>query len=194
MHFFLTPDGRPQPTWREAFADVMASAVATETLAAAEVIWLDERLAADPGLLATIRQTGRPWVVLSLTPQQDSALAVLAAGARGYCHALAAPEMLRDVAAAVCHGGLWVGADLVQRLLRSLPAPSVGEVADDLALLSERERETAQLVAQGLSNKEIARKLEITERTVKAHVSSVFAKLGLRDRLQLALRFGRESG
>lgn len=194
MHFFLTPDGRPQPTWREAFADVAASAVAGEALATAEVIWLDERLADAPGLLAAIRQTGRPWVVLSLMPQQENALTALAAGARGYCHALASPEMLRDVAAAVCHGGLWVGAELVQRLLRSLPVPSVGDAADDLALLSERERETAQLVAQGLSNKEIARKLEITERTVKAHVSSVFGKLGLRDRLQLALRFGRRPG
>jgi two-component system, NarL family, nitrate/nitrite response regulator NarL len=191
MHFFLTPDGRPQPSWRQAFADVTASAVATDALAAAEVIWLDERLADAPGLLATIRQSGRPWVVVSLAPQQDRALTALATGARGYCHALAAPEMLRDVAAAVCHGGLWVGADLVQRLLRSLPTPSAELVDDDLALLSERERETAQLVAEGLSNKEIARKLEITERTVKAHVSSVFAKLGLRDRLQLALRFGR---
>jgi len=194
MHLFLTPDGRIQPRWREAFADVVVNMAATDRLASAELVWLDERLADAPGLLAALRQAGRPWVVISLSPRQDNALVALAAGARGYCHALATPEMLRDVAAAVRHGGLWVGADLVQRLLRSLPGQSAEAVEDDLALLSDRERETAQLVAQGLSNKEIARRLDITERTVKAHVSSVFSKLGLRDRLQLALRLGRQPG
>ncbi len=54
--------------------------------------------------------------------------------------------------------------------------------------LTVREKEIARLLARGGSNKEIARKLEITERTVKAHVSSILEKLGVRDRLQVALR------
>ena len=53
--------------------------------------------------------------------------------------------------------------------------------------LTTREKEIANLIAQGQSNLEIAANLEIAERTVKAHVSSIFQKLGLRDRLQLAL-------
>ena len=53
--------------------------------------------------------------------------------------------------------------------------------------LSLREQEVAQLLARGNSNKEIARQLEITERTVKAHVSAMLEKLGARDRLQLSL-------
>lgn len=56
------------------------------------------------------------------------------------------------------------------------------------ALLSERELQAAKLVAGGASNKEIADQLAITERTVKAHLSAIFEKLGVRDRLQLSLR------
>lgn len=198
MHFFLTADGRIQPRWREAFPDAMADIHLTAAaLAAAEVVWLNESHPSHSALLAELRQSGRPFVVISSTPRQEAALVALAAGARGYCHALATPEMLRDVAAAVGHGGLWVGPELMNRLILSLPPGALSAAReDDLAPLTERERETAQHVAQGLSNKEIARKLDITERTVKAHLSSIFAKLGLRDRLQLALRFkrGREPG
>ncbi|MDP2831949.1 MAG: response regulator transcription factor [Pseudomonadota bacterium] len=191
MHFFLTADGRIQPRWREAFPDAVAGVAATaELLAAAAVVWLSEGHPRHSALLAELRQSGRPFVVISPTPRQEAALAALAAGARGYCHALATPEMLRDVAAAVSHGGLWVGPELMSRLIQSLPSQALSATWDgDLAPLTERERETAQHVAQGLSNKEIARRLDITERTVKAHLSAIFAKLGLRDRLQLALRF-----
>lgn len=191
MHLFLTPDGRMQPRWREAFANAVAAS--TGPLPPdIEVIWLNEAHPHYPALLLELGRQGRPLVVITLVPDQERALAALAAGARGYCHALATPEMLRDVAAAVSHGGLWVGPELMNRLIRSLPATAVSrsqEEALDLAALTERERETAQRVAQGYSNKEIARQLDITERTVKAHLSAIFAKLGLRDRLQLALRF-----
>ena len=64
-------------------------------------------------------------------------------------------------------------------------AGAAGVVA--LELLTPREREIARLVGEGINNKLIARRLDITERTVKAHLGSVFAKLGVTGRLQLAL-------
>ena len=67
------------------------------------------------------------------------------------------------------------------------PNEDVSESEDILAALTKRELEVARLVANGSSNKEIARQLGITERTVKAHVGAVFQKLNVRDRLQLAL-------
>ncbi len=78
----------------------------------------------------------------------------------------------------------------MQRLLaataRVLPEP----IADNVGwrqTLTAREQETAILLAKGCSNKEIARQLDITERTVKSHVSAMLEKLGARDRLQLSL-------
>lgn len=191
MHLFLIPDGRMQPRWLEAFPDAVARIA--DIPPGADVIWISENHPRHPELIEAARLSGRPFVVLSLVPDQAAALAALAAGARGYCHALASPEMLRDVAAVISHGGLWIGPELMNRLIRGLPSTAVTR-DDDLVSLTERERETANLVSQGLSNKEIARKLDITERTVKAHLSAIFAKLGLRDRLQLALRFKRGLG
>jgi DNA-binding NarL/FixJ family response regulator len=62
-------------------------------------------------------------------------------------------------------------------------------VGDRLSMLTGREQEVSRAVAKGSSNKEIARQLGITERTVKAHIGSVFQKLNVRDRLHLALIF-----
>jgi DNA-binding NarL/FixJ family response regulator len=70
------------------------------------------------------------------------------------------------------------------RILPAAVAPSA-----DLSLLTSREKAVAELVAAGKSNKEVARDLDITERTVKAHLSAAFEKLQVRDRLQLVLLF-----
>lgn len=117
-------------------------------------------------------------------------MAALAAGAAGYCNGHAAPEVLRQVATVVENGGIWVGRGLMQRLLtataRLAPVGGVDEQAWR-APLTPREQETAVLLAKGASNKEIARQLDITERTVKAHVGAMLEKLGARDRLQLSL-------
>lgn len=94
------------------------------------------------------------------------------------------------------HGGLWVGPELLARVIRAA-VPAARADADALAAgallaaLSAREREVAEAVAEGLTNKVVAARLGITERTVKAHLATVFDKLGVRDRLQLALRVSR---
>jgi two-component system nitrate/nitrite response regulator NarL len=128
-------------------------------------------------------------VALSDTPTDAQALDLMERGAVGYCHAHAGPAMLHQVATVVGNQGLWVGPSLLQRLMRA----ALGSVADivldpqQLARLSAREREVADLVGRGSSNKEIARRLDITERTVKAHLSAIFLKLKVRDRVHLAL-------
>ena len=140
-----------------------------------------------------------PQVVLSDLPSDEEALVAFAAGARGYCNSHAAPTLLQKVAAVVLQGGLWIGESLMQRLLSAtaaVPAPASVLVPAGKAwseALTKREREVAVTLARGASNKEIARLLGITERTVKSHVSAILEKLLVRDRLQLSLLVNGQS-
>ncbi len=204
-HLFVSPSAVALPRWLEAFpkASVVAFGSAVRSLPATALIWfrLDE---ARPALeqLAELRTMVGPARVIVLANQPDSehALPLFSAGIRGYCNAHATAANLRQVASAVQAGGLWIGEALMQRLLAStqtamsrMPATALphslanSAIADCLATLTSREQEVARAVATGSSNKEIARRLGITERTVKAHVGSVFQKLKARDRLHLAL-------
>jgi len=130
-------------------------------------------------------------VVLSDTPSDDEGMAAFSASARGYCNSHASAEVLRQVATVVGQGGLWIGESLMARLLvgvNRLPPRAVSPSQVLQEKLTEREREVALAVSRGASNKEVARQLGITERTVKAHVSIIFTKLAVQDRLHLALR------
>lgn len=133
--------------------------------------------------------SGLAILAASSNPDDDEGLAVLNAGASGYCHSHAPLETLRQALDVIASGELWVGRALLSRLLRLVDTrlPRAG-LADWSTPLTEREREVAQLAAIGSSNLSIALALGITERTVKAHLKAVFDKLDLSDRLQLALR------
>lgn len=196
QQIFLSNDARQRDGWREAFPDLRAISLDTcaATLPAGPaLIWA--LLPAGQAAVTLVRRVmprlaGCPLVLLADEPSEDDALAALAAGAVGYCNGHAAPAVLQQVAMVVENGGVWVGQGLMQRLLTStarlLPAIDTGESSWRVALTA-REQEAAVLLARGASNKEIARQLEITERTVKAHVGAMLEKLGARDRLQLSL-------
>jgi DNA-binding NarL/FixJ family response regulator len=129
-------------------------------------------------------------IVLANAPVQAEALHALSLGAVGYCHAYSAPEVLREIKTVISHGGLWLGNELLKRLIE-VSAKLVGNqpkhVESLLAQLTKRQKDVAIEAAKGLSNKEIARILKITERTVKAHLAATFECLKVKDRLQLAL-------
>lgn len=187
---FLSVDARRRDSWGEAFPDLIAGKL-DGVPAGTGIVWA--LLPAGEGAEAlAVRLRGRvgqrPFVILSDTPSEAEALAALSAGASGFCNGHAAPQVLQQVAKAVENGGVWVGQGLMQRLLAAT-ARLLPDVKADAwrARLTAREQETALLVAKGASNKEIARLLDITERTVKAHVSAMLEKLGARDRLQLSL-------
>jgi DNA-binding NarL/FixJ family response regulator len=209
QHFFLASTSlAPGARWQEAFAEgqcVAASSLAPSVLnlqANHFVVWLSNEDPQWPQMLALALQTrgDARVVLLSAVPNPAEGVAALNAGAVGYTHAYALPELLREVATVVAHGGLWTGPELLKRLvakshevLSVLPlavAPTSERAmvaARAWANLSARELQVAQAVAEGRSNKEVADLLFISERTVKAHLGSVFEKLGLRDRLQLVL-------
>jgi DNA-binding NarL/FixJ family response regulator len=213
QHFFLSsPDSTLPERLREAFADIapLSAAALLARLpalpAAQSLIWLSATDAQWPQVLRQILQakSDARVVLLSGVPEPTEGLRALNDGARGYTHAYGVPALLQEVALVIEHGGLWVGPDLLQRLVGSTNAALAAQQAVSKAqspavatagagpnawsLLSAREVQVARAVAAGRSNREVAAKMFISERTVKAHLGAIFEKLGVRDRLQLVLR------
>jgi DNA-binding NarL/FixJ family response regulator len=202
QHLFISANGDMLPRWRSTF--VLAEAVPARVLSdvfAAEYAWL--RLQAGAPVAQQVHAVRRhlpdvTLIVLSDTPSDEEGMQAFSAGARGYCNSHASEVVLRQVFAVVSEGGLWIGESLMERLLVGITRlPTLGEKATSPGVvtrngwhdkLTEREWEVAKAIAAGASNKEVARQLGITERTVKAHVGVIFSKLGVPDRLHLALR------
>lgn len=196
-HVFITSRPQPIPRWVEAFPNAVllcgqaASHPDPALLTDAAVIWLhvaEEGITGAAWVSDVCAMAKRiPIVVLSNVPEDGQGMAVLAAGASGYCSALSLPAVLRQVASVVEGGGLWVGPQLMRRFMQGLAARGNGVMDPALDRLSQRERQVAEAVSHGSTNKEIARTMGITERTVKAHLSAVFEKLGVHDRMHLSL-------
>lgn len=155
------------------------------------VVLIDLALPALPALNDAIwgaYASSNQLVFLSSTPSDIEHMAALTAGARGYCHSYAASESLQAIMNVVAAGGVWAGPAILQALIRSVNKIFVPKDPQIwMAPLTAREREVAILASNGSMNKEIARELGITERTVKFHLSLIFEKLKVSDRLQLAL-------
>ena len=130
-----------------------------------------------------------PVIVLSKLTHLSEMQRALEAGARGYIEVLANPVQLAQAASTVSQGALWIAAPMLSRLLgilsEKLPEPKAPQAWLDK--LSNREREVAEIVATGVTNREVAEQLHITVRTVKEHLTSIFSKLGIHDRLALIL-------
>ncbi|WP_051303701.1 response regulator transcription factor [Comamonas composti] len=132
---------------------------------------------------------GMKVLVLNARPNDSEGRQALARGASGYAHAYASAESLSTVLQNIGAGSIWLGRSLLQRLLQDvdsrLPPP---EPQSWIESLSPREQEVARLASLGNSNPDIAERLGISERTVRAHLSAIFEKLEVSDRLMLALK------
>ncbi|MBD0671570.1 response regulator [Streptomyces sp. CBMA156] len=163
-----------------------------------DVILMDVRMPRLDGVQATRRiclaedgspLPGAPHVLILTTFDLDEyAFAALKAGASGFLLKDVPPTELVAAIRAV-HGGDAVVAPtttrrMIDRFAEVLPTPHNAPGSDTLGPLTEREREVFLLVAQGLSNGEIAARLVLSEATVKTHVGRILAKLSLRDRVQ----------
>jgi len=134
--------------------------------------------------------------IIFFTSRHDEreAINVLKAGARGYCIREIESCHLRKAVRVIQKGEMWVGRRIICRLLVELTSctekgqedcPAQADVY--LKYLTPRERQISQLVSEGSCNKEIATRLNISERTVKAHLTSIFSKLQIPDRLRLGI-------
>jgi DNA-binding NarL/FixJ family response regulator len=166
----------------------------------ADVMIMDARMPRLDGVEATrqIRLAGDLPRVLMLTTfdLDEYAFAALKAGASGFLLKDVPPDELLFAIRAVYSGDSVVAPSTTRRLIDQFAALLPGgdhSLPDELAELTDREREVLTLVAQGLSNAEIAHRLFVSEATVKTHVGRVLAKLGLRDRVQ-AVVYAYEHG
>jgi two-component system NarL family response regulator len=125
-----------------------------------------------------------PVVVLTASEAPADALAAIRLGARGVVLKRFAVETLMDAIHTVAQGDVWMPPNLQTRLAARLQSP----IADQLSI---REEQVVRFVALGLRNAEVAEKLSISERTVKAHLNTIFRKLGIRDRVELTLYAAR---
>jgi len=170
----------------EAGDGTAALALAAEQ--APDVILLDLKLPGLDGIavLGELKARGSASRVLVLTSATEPASASLAvrSGAAGVIYKDVDPDALVRAIRSVHDGHLLLAPEAAGSLVRSAGTWSP---ADGLDALTRREREVLAEIAKGRSNREIARALGVSEKTVKAHVSSVLAKLGVQDRTQAAL-------
>ena len=156
-----------------------------------DLVLLDLDLGTEDGLelLPRIVEAAPATKVLILTALRDRARdeEALQRGARGLVLKDAAPDVLVAAVRAVAGGGLWFDP----RVLGAPKKPAEPGPADRLATLTAREREIVSLVVEGLRNEEVARRIGITEKTVRNHLTAVFDKVGVSSRLELVvLAFG----
>jgi DNA-binding NarL/FixJ family response regulator len=182
----------------EAQPDVQVVGEAADGLEAVEaarrlqpdVVLMDVRMSRTDGLEATRRLarpgTDNPAKVLILTTfdLDEYVYEALRAGASGFVLKDDSPEQLIGAIRTVAEGEALLSPTITKRVIQKfarMPRPAPPKELDDL---SEREREVFRLIAQGLSNAEIAQELYISETTVKTHITHILQKLNLRDRVQ----------
>ena len=126
-------------------------------------------------------------LILTSFGEQAGLIEALQAGAAGCLVKDSTPDDLLHAIHSVHRGQIVIPQDLVNKILNRQPV-----VGAQTSILTDREREVALLVAQGLSNKAIADKLVVSSNTVRSHVSSILAKLALDNRTQIAVRLRDE--
>jgi DNA-binding NarL/FixJ family response regulator len=166
-----------------------------------DLVLIDPRYFPDPIIphvaeIAESNQSLRIMIIENQSDRQVDQYALFKAGAHGFCKENISDALLNRAVQMVCEGEYWIQRKLIATIIDDL-AKELTETNEHsttgnnpvLDALTPRELEVAKMVRLGGNNKMIARELDISERTVKAHLSAIFRKLDIQNRLHLALYF-----
>jgi DNA-binding NarL/FixJ family response regulator len=162
-----------------------------------DVVLLDFKMPHVPSFTALVQRLRSlspdcQVVVLSGFSSQEVAASAARGGASGYVLKTTRLAAVADAVRSVAKGGIWIDPNLERKVFETFQRHVTamgGEVEQSISRLTRREREVLSCVAEGASNLHIAQKLCISERTVKTHLTRVFAKLAVKNRLAAALAF-----
>ncbi|WP_181790729.1 response regulator [Streptomyces phytophilus] len=165
-----------------------------------DVVLMDLHLPGCSGVEATRQlnspgRGGRPprVLVMSASVEDDAVVAALRAGAYGYLDKGASRAELLGAVRCVAAGGAVFSPAVAERLSRYFSALHTVPAGRAFPQLTQREREVLDLIARSYNNRRIARELVLSEKTVRNHISNIFTKLGVQDRIAAMLR-AREAG
>ena len=185
---FITQPEFKSKHWQTAFPDCLICTKEPNRVTASSIIWI---LADTPNWLELVKKYSQQRLLVIVMTNEleiNQLRAALEAGARGYVEALATKVIIEQVLETICSGGIWLPGQLLSNLVGALSNTSFKYASTcELNLLTKRERQVVDIVVTGATNKQAAESLSITERTIKEHMSSIFNKLKVRDRIQLML-------
>jgi len=166
-----------------------------------DLVLADPKFFADPitGTIAELTGLHTALRIIIIENQSDRLVdqyALFKAGAHGFCKENIFDALLNRAVQMVCEGEYWIQRKLIANMINDLAREMAESQNQDgrnenavISALTPRELEVAKMVRLGENNKMIARELDISERTVKAHLSAIFRKLEIQNRLHLALYF-----
>lgn len=185
---FITQPEFESKHWRAAFPGCLICTKEPNRVTASSIIWV---LAGTPNWLELVKKYSQQRLLVIVMTNEleiNQLRSALAAGARGYVEALATKVIIEQVLETICSGGIWLPGQLLSNLVGALSnTPLKYARTCELDLLTKTERQVVDIVVTGATNKQAAESLNITERTIKEHMGSIFNKLKVRDRIQLML-------